>query len=86
MDKDMMTFITIDLEGDANVQQCKEFFKEGNHFDKDTIPWCISFYNGEDLNTIVEKNSLQRTGIQSGLSKFLYVFNSHRKSIFTVTG
>lgn len=30
----------------------------------------------QDLNTIVEKNSLQRTGIQSGLSKFLYVFNS----------
>ena len=50
-----MRFITIDLEGDANVQQCKEFFKEGNHFDKDTIPWCISFYNGEDLNTIVCK-------------------------------
>lgn len=51
----MKTFITIDLEGDANVQQCKEFFREGNHFDKDTIPWCISFYNGEDLNTIVCK-------------------------------
>lgn len=50
-----MRFITIDLEGDANVQQCKEFFKEGNHFDKDTIPWCISFYDGEDLNTIVCK-------------------------------
>lgn len=50
-----MQFITIDLEGDANVQQCKEFFKDGNHFDKDTIPWCISFYNGEDLNTIVCK-------------------------------
>lgn len=50
-----MRFITIDLEGDANVQQCQEFFKEGNHFDKDTIPWCISFYNGEDLNTIVCK-------------------------------
>ena len=50
-----MRFITIDLEGDANVQQCKEFFKDGNHFDKDTIPWCISFYNGEDLNTIVCK-------------------------------
>ena len=50
-----MRFITIDLEGDANVQQCQQFFKEGNHFDKDTIPWCISFYNGEDLNTIVCK-------------------------------
>ena len=50
-----MRLITIDLEGDANVQQCKEFFKDGNHFDKDTIPWCISFYNGEDLNTIVCK-------------------------------
>lgn len=30
----------------------------------------------EDLNTIVEKNSLQRTGIQRGLSKYLYIFNS----------
>ena len=50
-----MRLITIDLEGDANVQQCKEFFKDGNHFDKDTIPWCISFFNGEDLNTIVCK-------------------------------
>ena len=50
-----MRFITIDLEGDANVQQCKEFFKDGNHFDKDTIPWCISFFNGEDLNTLVCK-------------------------------
>lgn len=50
-----MRFITIDLEGDANVQQCQQFFKEGNHFDKHTIPWCISFYNGEDLNTIVCK-------------------------------
>ena len=53
--KDDMRFVTIDLEGDANVQQCQEIFKEGNHFDKDTIPWCISFYNGEDLNTIVCK-------------------------------
>ena len=50
-----MRLITIDLEGDANVQQCKEIFKEGNHFDKDTIPWCISFFNGEDLNTLVCK-------------------------------
>lgn len=48
-------FVTVDLEGDANVQQCQQFFKEGNHFDKDTIPWCISFYDGEDLNTIVCK-------------------------------
>ena len=30
----------------------------------------------EDLNTIVEKNSLQRTGIQRGLSRYLYIFNS----------
>lgn len=51
----VMRFITIDLEGDANVEQCKQFFREGNHFDKDTVPWCISFYNGEDLNTIVCK-------------------------------
>lgn len=53
--KEDMKLVTIDLEGDANVQQCQEIFKEGNHFDKDTIPWCISFYNGEDLNTIVCK-------------------------------
>ena len=51
----MSKYVTIDLEGDANAQQCRRIFKEGNHFDKDTIPWCISFYNGEDLNTIVCK-------------------------------
>lgn len=51
----MSKYVTIDLEGDANVEQCRRIFKEGNHFDKDTIPWCISFYNGEDLNTIVCK-------------------------------
>jgi len=46
-----MKFRTIDIEGDGNTYVNKRLFPEGNHFDPDTIMWCITFCD-QDYNTL----------------------------------
>lgn len=75
-------FITIDLEGDANVQQCREYWPEGNHFDKNTIPWCISFYDGIGIETYVcklpqdERDIYDDNGKWLGRTKSCHLFST----------
>jgi hypothetical protein len=46
-----MKFRTIDIEGDGNTTINKRLFPDGNHFDPDTIMWCITFCD-QDYNTL----------------------------------
>lgn len=46
-----MKFRTIDIEGDGNTYVNKRLFPDGNHFDPDTIMWCITFCD-QDYNTL----------------------------------
>jgi hypothetical protein len=46
-----MKFRTIDIEGDCNTTINKRLFPEGNHFDPDTIIWCVTFCD-QDYNTL----------------------------------
>lgn len=47
-----MKFRTIDIEGDGiKVSINQKLFPNGNHFDPDTIMWCITFCD-QDYNTL----------------------------------
>lgn len=55
-----MNFRTIDIEGDGNTYDNKRLFPEGNHFDPDTIIWCVTFCN-QDYETITLVKKLPNT-------------------------
>ena len=46
-----MKFRTIDIEGDGNTTINKRLFPDADHFDPDTIMWCITFCD-QDYNTL----------------------------------
>ena len=48
-------FITLDIEGDASANQCRSLFPDANHFDPNTIPWCITVVNDTSAITCVCK-------------------------------
>lgn len=48
-------FITLDIEGDASVSQCRSLFPDANHFDHNTIPWCITIVTDKSSVTFVCK-------------------------------
>lgn len=48
-------FITLDVEGDASASQCRTLFPDANHFDPNTIPWCVTFCNEHSVITYVYK-------------------------------
>ena len=52
-----MKFRTIDIEGDGLKSSINQkLFPNGNHFDPDTIMWCITFCNQDyDTLTLVKK-------------------------------
>lgn len=51
-----MRYITLDIEGDGLSQEYnKQVFPEGNHYDKDTRIWCVTFHNGSTNKTFVCK-------------------------------
>lgn len=46
-----MKFRTIDIEADGNTKVNKRLFPDGNHFDPDSIMWCVTFCD-QDYNTL----------------------------------
>ena len=48
-------YAVIDIEADASISQCQTLYPEGNHFDKHSIPWCITIATTQQCHTLVCK-------------------------------
>lgn len=70
MIKDIMT---IDIEGDGVSGQLRDLlFPKFGHFDKDTIPWCISMRDGHGMETYVCKLPPEGRKLDRGIYSFCH--------------
>lgn len=81
--------ITLDIEGDASASQCRTLFPDANHFDKNTIPWCITFCNSFS-NSISDNASDSAICAVTYVCKLPnhareYIVNEQKSGIFTKT-